>query len=56
MLGFLYRFFIGIFHGCQHNWEIHTKGNIVYCKNDKVVGIQFILKCKKCGDLKRKNF
>ncbi len=53
MLGFLYRFFIGSFFICKHNWKTTCIIDIVD-ENNYVIRHKYILKCEHCGDIKTK--
>lgn len=53
MIGQLFHF---LFH--IHDWEIHKEGTIYngnQRNNELPIGRWVILKCKKCGYVKRKN-
>ena len=39
--------------GCWHEWEIIKERDLVD-ERGAVIGVAYNLKCKKCGDMKRK--
>jgi len=52
MLGFLYRIIVGSFHICDHEWDIYQEREI--SDGHKLIGVRFIMRCNKCGNLKTK--
>lgn len=54
MLGWIYRFLIGRFTGCKHQWEIIEKTNRVYTPTGAVVGKRYTMQCSHCGEIKFK--
>lgn len=51
MIAFLYRIIIGSFH--RHEWETVKVVRLV--DGDDTVGIRVFLRCKACGDYKKKD-
>lgn len=45
-----------LFSGCDHEWSIYRKVDI-YCEDYKnPVGFEYHLRCKHCGDMKKRKF
>ncbi len=54
MLGFLYRFFIGHFKGCEHKWQDKNRiRDFSYSDGDRPSAYIYVLQCEKCGDIKK---
>lgn len=41
-------------HSCKHEWEVVESGNLLNDDNEKIGRVVF-LRCKKCGEYKRKD-
>ena len=41
-----------LFDRCDHQWDIHTELEILRTRDNKLIGIHYHLRCKKCGDFK----
>lgn len=46
MLAILYKWIIGNFHQCDHEYEVYDKHKNIYGK------VSYVNKCKKCGNMK----
>lgn len=55
MIGWLWRILVGRVSSCQHEWETLENRDIGNRKGN-VIGSYYILKCKKCGDMRHKSF
>ncbi len=49
MIGWLYRWLIGRFHMCEHNWETMKHIDVVNDYNVTVYS-RIQLRCTKCGE------
>ena len=50
MLGWLYRWLIGSFHMCEHNWETMNSAVKVVNGDGKQMYSRVHLRCTKCGE------
>jgi hypothetical protein len=45
-----------LFGLCQHQWELHAQFEKVRNSDNSKVGQIYLLKCSKCGDMKRSGY
>lgn len=55
MLGWIWRMLVGRFSTCEHHWEVLKQLVIENNKNDSI-GVEYHMKCSKCGEIKSKKF
>jgi hypothetical protein len=55
MLGWLWRVLVGNFISCQHNWDTFERVSVYGgLSNEIPTAHDFYLRCKNCGNVKRK--
>lgn len=59
MIAWIYKLIIGNFSRCDHKWELISKRDIASSQynlnNELFSSTEYILQCKKCGDIKSKS-
>jgi len=56
MIGWIWRLLVGKFNSCDHEWETIESSTVQRREDNTRIGKSYVLRCKKCGEMKKKCF